>query len=127
MTQFTPTPVPLHPLPKNHFGRSTKAKFVDDLAGMHAIAVAAGMHSSLVLLDTTSETPEGAKARAAIAAGRIGLYEPKEPAGGAGAAAPPADADAPAASVAGSKRKAGGAAPASSARGGKGASGTKKR
>lgn len=96
---------------------------------MHAIAVAAGMHSSLVLLDATSETPEGAKARAAIAAGHIGLYEPKEPAGGAGAAPPPADADAPAAAAAGSKRKAGGSAAASSSsRGGKGASaGTKKR
>ena len=85
------------------------------------------MHSSLVLLDASSETPEAAKARAAIAAGHIGLYAPKEPAGGAAASGVPADADAPA-EKAGSKRKGGAASSAGgAAKGGKAAGATKKR
>lgn len=72
------------------------------------------MHASLVLLDTTSETPEGVRARAVIAAEHIGRYSPAEPVKG-GAAVPEEDAKGPAA---GGKRK-GGAGASSAAAGAK--------
>ena len=83
------------------------------------------MHASLILLDVSSETPEGLKARAAISAGRIGLYSPKEPTGKA-AASTPEVSDAP---LAGTKRKAGAksTAAASGPTSAKAASASKKR
>ncbi len=63
---------------------STKAKLVDDLEGCYALDVSMGLGASLVLLDTTSDTPAAALARKRIEEGKIPTYTPEEPAPSAG-------------------------------------------
>lgn len=87
---------------------STKAKLVDDLEGCHVLQTAAGLATTLILVDVTSATKEGETARGRLEGGAWKVHvPPPEPAAGAGAAA----ATGGASSVSGAKRgKAGGAA-----------------
>jgi hypothetical protein len=110
---------------------STKPKLVDNLTGSHVFAIACGLSATLLLVDTTSDTPEGKvgalltgtatsppSPTTAAKVFPLGVYDPVEPApragagGGAGAAAAPAVAGGK-----GGKRKAEPAAAAPAAAG----------
>jgi len=96
---------------------STTPKLVDDLQGTRVLAVASGQAASLIVVDATSATKEGALARAACApGGRFPVYAPAEPpAAAAGGGAGAGGEDEEGAAVSGKKR---GAAGGGAARGG---------
>lgn len=103
---------------------STKCKIVEDLGETHVIQVAAGHSSSLVLLDTVSETPLAKHARTLLESGKIAVMKPAAPDASSSAAAEAAPAGgkggkagAAAAATAGKKRAAPGGASAAAASG----------
>jgi hypothetical protein len=85
---------------------SVKPKYVDDLTGLPVLGVAMGLGCGLVLVDGEGAGPEGEAARAVLA--KLGVYDPKEPQGGAGGASAAASSSSSGGEGGGAKRKAGG-------------------
>ena len=88
---------------------STTPVAVEEFKDVRVLAVAAGLASSYIVVDATSETPEGAKARAMIEGGRWPTYDPAADAaiaaGHAAAAGKKRAADAAAAATGSKKAK----------------------
>ncbi len=82
---------------------SSKPKLVDDFDGCHVIMARMGMCCSVILVDSTSQTPEGEKMRKHLAAGKFPTIPDLTPAGSK--AAPKQDGK----SAPGAKRAAGAA------------------
>jgi hypothetical protein len=65
---------------------SSKPKLVDDLDGCHVIMARMGLCCSVILVDSSSQTPEGAKMRQHLAAAKFPTLKDLTPAGSKAAA-----------------------------------------